>query len=211
MFLVIQPLAYVAFEPLLHGVALAFGLVIPLGPQNLFVFTQGANNSRFLNVIPVIVTAAICDTTLILLGVAGVSGAVFQLSFLRVGLLGVGVVFLLYIGWMTWKSQPATSEEPTYDDRRAISAQVAFACSISLLNPHAILDTVAVIGTNSLVYGGSDKVCFATAAIGVSWVWFLALAIAGRLIGRLSRIRAWLNRVSALLMWTTAGYLLTQF
>lgn len=28
---------------LLHGIALAFGLILPLGAQNVFVFNQGAS------------------------------------------------------------------------------------------------------------------------------------------------------------------------
>jgi arginine exporter protein ArgO len=28
--------------PLLHGAGLALGLILPLGPQNVFVFSQGA-------------------------------------------------------------------------------------------------------------------------------------------------------------------------
>ena len=32
--------------------------------------------------------------------------------------------------------------------------QVAFAASVSILNPHALLDTVAVIGTSSIQYAG---------------------------------------------------------
>lgn len=32
-----------------------------------------------------------------------------------------------------------------------------FAASVSLLNPHAILDTIGVIGTNSIQYIGSEN------------------------------------------------------
>ena len=93
----IQILDAMSFKPFLHGVALAIGLVVPLGPQNLFVFGQGAMNRRFRHAIPAVVTAAVCDTLLILLAVAGVSAAVLQSSYLKVGLLGVGVAFLLCI------------------------------------------------------------------------------------------------------------------
>lgn len=32
---------------LLHGIALAFGLILPLGAQNVFVFNQGASQPQF--------------------------------------------------------------------------------------------------------------------------------------------------------------------
>mgnify|MGYP001218790420 FL=1 len=52
-------------EPLLHGIILAFGLILPLGVQNIFVFNQGATHKKFTNALPVIITAGICDTILI--------------------------------------------------------------------------------------------------------------------------------------------------
>jgi L-lysine exporter family protein LysE/ArgO len=204
-------LAAVPIEPLAHGLMLAFGLVVPLGPQNLFVFSRGANSTRFGHALPAILTAALCDTALILLAVVGVSAAVLQMSFLRVALLAAGVTFLTYIGWVTWNSRSASVNEADAGDRRSALAQIAFCCSVSLLNPHAVLDTVAVIGTNSLVYTGTDRVFFALASISVSWIWFLTLAVTGRVAGRLGQVRAWLNPVSAVLMWITALYLLTQF
>ncbi len=35
--------------------------------------------------------------------------------------------------------------------------QVSFALSVSLLNPHAILDTIGVIGSSAALYSGSNK------------------------------------------------------
>ena len=35
--------------------------------------------------------------------------------------------------------------------------KLAFAISVSLLNPHAIMDTVGVIGTSASVYSGSEN------------------------------------------------------
>lgn len=55
----------------LHGFILAFGLILPLGVQNIFVFNQGAVQPRFSRVLPVILTASVCDTLLITLAVAG--------------------------------------------------------------------------------------------------------------------------------------------
>lgn len=57
--------------------------------------------------------------------------------------------------------------------------QILFALSVSLLNPHAILDTVGVIGTSALNYIGTDKTLFTITCIIVSWLWFVSLMFAG--------------------------------
>lgn len=36
-------------EAIIHAVLLALGLILPLGVQNVFVFNQGASQSRFRN------------------------------------------------------------------------------------------------------------------------------------------------------------------
>ncbi|MDQ0200221.1 hypothetical protein [Neobacillus ginsengisoli] len=46
-------------EAILHGMILAFGLILLLGVQNVFVFNQGASQSDFVRALPVIITASI--------------------------------------------------------------------------------------------------------------------------------------------------------
>lgn len=42
------------FEPFIHGALLAFGLILPLGIQNVFIFNQGATQSRFSKALPAV-------------------------------------------------------------------------------------------------------------------------------------------------------------
>lgn len=192
-----------------HGLILAFGLILPLGVQNTFVFNQGAVQGRYARALPVVVTASLCDTLLILLAVLGVSVLVLGSPVVKNLLLGAGTLFLLYMGWVIWHTRPAASgEEGT--PAMGVARQVVFAVSVSLLNPHAILDTVAVIGTSSLSYTGEPRAAFTGAAILVSWIWFFSLATAGRTVGRLDRSGRFLtavNRVSAVIMWGSAVYI----
>ncbi|RZH87840.1 amino acid transporter, partial [Staphylococcus aureus] len=44
-------------QPVLHGILLALGLILPLGAQNVFVFNQGANQKKMINALPVVITA----------------------------------------------------------------------------------------------------------------------------------------------------------
>jgi L-lysine exporter family protein LysE/ArgO len=195
----------------IHGCILAFGLILPLGVQNVFVFHQGALQKRFIHTLPVVLTASLCDTLLITLAVLGVSLVILGSFWFKTILLSCGIVFLLYMGWSTWKSTPENDNSEnhaaeTFTPRK----QMAFAASVSLLNPHAILDTVGVIGTTSLHYNGTEKLAFALASILVSWVWFTGLALAGRFTGELDqsgRLMMILNKISALVMWGAAIYL----
>lgn len=194
---------------ILHGIILAFGLILPLGVQNVFVFNQGATQPQFRRALPVILTASICDTLLISLAVLGISVIVLGVYWIKFILLTVGVIFLLIMGYTTWRSKPVSNSS----DEKALAPkkQIVFAMSVSLLNPHAIMDTIGVIGTSSLSYSGIEKLGFTLACIIVSWIWFFSLALIGRQIGRLPNSEGFiilLNKVSALIMWGTALYLI---
>ncbi|MFC7391451.1 LysE/ArgO family amino acid transporter [Scopulibacillus cellulosilyticus] len=199
-------------EAFIHGILLAFGLILPLGAQNIFVFNQGALQPNFFKALPVIIMASVCDTILITLAVLGVSMIVFSFSWLQTIVFGIGFIFLIYMGWTIWKSKPSKEEEV----RKKLSAkrQMTFALSVSLLNPHAILDTVGVIGTNSISYTGVNKLAFALACIIVSWLWFFSLAIAGRILGKVDtsgKLIMMLNKLSAVIIWVVAIYIGREF
>jgi L-lysine exporter family protein LysE/ArgO len=195
----------------IHGFILAFGLILPLGVQNIFVFNQGALQKRFINALPIILIASLCDTLLITLAVLGVSLVILGSFWFKTILLSAGIIFLLYMGWSTWMSTPGDSNrENNAAEPSTPHKQMAFAASVSLLNPHAIMDTVGVIGTSSLDYTGPEKLAFALAAILVSWIWFTGLAVGGRIIGQLDtsgRVMRIMNKISALVMWGAAIYI----
>lgn len=195
-------------EPFLHGLILAFGLILPLGVQNIFIFTQGAIQKSFIKALPAVVTAGICDTLLISLAVTGVSLLVLGFEVLRNLLYVVGFFFLLYMGWTMWKSKvnvPNQNTTASFSPKR----QIVFAASVSLLNPHAILDTIGVIGTSSLSYTDFEKWIFTITCIVVSWLWFFGLAILGRLVGKVDvngQLLGRINKISAIVIWSMALY-----
>ncbi|MBN6186630.1 amino acid transporter [Aneurinibacillus sp. BA2021] len=198
-------------QAFLHGMVLAFGLILPLGAQNVFVFSQGAAQPTFMRALPVVLTASLCDTILIALAVLGVSLVVLTFTWLKTMLFAIGVLFLLYMGWVTWRSDShiKNGEQESLPPKK----QIAFAASVSLLNPHAILDTIGVIGTSSLTYAGGEKWAFALSCILISYVWFFGLAIGGRMLGTLDKTGRWMkaiNRGSALLIWGVACYMAVQ-
>ncbi|KAB8335640.1 amino acid transporter [Scytonema tolypothrichoides VB-61278] len=195
----------------IHGIILAFGLILPLGPQNVFVFTQGATQPRLFYALPIALVASLSDTLLILLAVLGVSVVVLSLPWVKTVLVVGGVLFLCYIGWITWKSDEETNGKSNNASNWSLKQKILFTLSVSLLNPHAILDTIGVIGTSSLSYTGLDKVVFTLTCISVSWLWFFTLTVVGRLVGTFKHTRKMFNRVSAVIMWLSALYLVYNF
>ncbi len=192
----------------LYGLVLAFGLIIPLGVQNIFIFNQGASQPRFIMAMPSVLTAAICDTLLILIAVLGVSLIVLTITWLKNSILIAGAGFLFYMGWITWKNnhKNVANNTPPYSAKR----QILFAASVSLLNPHALIDSISVIGSNALNFSGKERICYTLACVMISWAWFLALSIAGHFFHRLDKSGLtikFINKFSALIMWAVAVYI----
>ena len=199
-------------EPLLHGIMLAFGLILPLGVQNVFIFNQGATHKKFTHALPAVITAGICDTILISVAVAGISMIILNFEWLRTFMFLIGLLFLTYMGWLMWIDTTDTKDHKKSKPFTA-KRQILFAASVSLLNPHAILDTIGVIGTSSLVYTGYDKWIFTIACILISWLWFFSLAITGKKIGQIDtngKLLKRMNQISAFIIWGMAVYMGSQ-
>ena len=193
------------FSAILNALILAFGLIIPLGMQNIFIFNQGATQPKYRFALPSIVTAACCDTLLILLAVFGVSLLVLSVAWLKLVILIGGFFFLLYMSYSTWMSaasQDVLKKEPV----KAFSShkQILFALSVSLLNPHAIIDSVVVIGSSAINYTGAAKLAYTLTCIFVSWIWFFSLAFIGSVIHKKDAAGSWIKRINYLAAILTA-------
>ncbi len=192
----------------IYGAILSFGLIIPLGVQNVFIFNQGASQRHFLHALPSVAAASICDILLISMAILGVSVAVLHIAWLKTTIFMIGFFFLLYMGWVTWRNNPTklqNNSEPLSPKK-----QVGFAISFSLLNPHALLDSIGVIGASSLNFTGSEKWMFTIACFIISCCWFFSLSVAGHTLQRLDKSGKWLlmiNKISALIIWTVALYI----
>lgn len=194
----------------LHGFLLALALILPIGMQNGFIIGQGALHKRWFGALPAVITAALCDTLLVSLAVIGVSSAALHITWLRYAFGALGILFLLYIGSITWRDSSKIEQLETataWSPKR----QIKFAASVSLLNPHALIDTLAVIGGSALMYTSwPDKFAFGIACVAVSWIWFFVLVILGHVTGRVAVKKSSLgliNRISAIMMWGSAIYL----
>lgn len=194
-----------------HGFLLALALILPLGPQNTFVISQGTTHSQYRRTVPVVVTAALSDTVLIAVAVMGVSLVLLAIPWLKAGLTVLGLLFLVWMGWQSWNTPVHSgSSDDLSHAYWTLRRRVLYTLRASLLNPHAIMDTVVVIGGGAALYShAGDRLAYASAAIFVSWAWFFAISLAGRFLRTLSALRL-INRLSAAIMWTVAArYLIT--
>ncbi|GJM06604.1 MAG: putative amino-acid transporter YisU [marine bacterium B5-7] len=195
-------------EAFIQGMLLAFGLILPLGPQNAFILSQGATQPRLWQAAPAVITAGICDTLLILLAVLGVSAVLLEVPTIKMAMVIVGVCFLLFIAWQLWKT-PADNKNNAPRQRMSWQKQILFACSVSLLNPYAYLDTIGVIGTAAMSYHRHDRMLFTTGCILTSWLWFISMTVLGRIVGARENkgfIARHINHIAAMIMLFSAGY-----
>ena len=193
---------------LAHGFSLALGLILPLGAQNTFIINQGASHQRYLRVMPAVITAGLCDTFLIILATTGVSKVVLLYPPIKIIMFVGAILFLAYLGWNMWKVQP-NQEQNKIDNQYSIKFQVITATTLSLLNPHAIADTVATIGTSALAYDDlQQRFYFILACIVVSWIWFFTLSIFGKMLSKNKIYSIYQNKVSALMIWSSCVIIL---
>lgn len=214
----------------LHGFFLAFALILPLGPQNTFVLSQASTARRLLDVTPVALTAALCDTVLITVAVGGVGALVLAVPWFRPVIALGGTLFMLAIAATTWRDSSVPRRDwvgrRTAPDARplqapmegtrpepTVRARIRHTLAVSLLNPHAILDTVAVIGGASVAYDSVPlRIAYGVGACLVSWLWFGGLLVVGHAFRRVLREGSpqavWGSRLSALLMTVLALRLL---
>jgi L-lysine exporter family protein LysE/ArgO len=181
----------------LLGLLLGLALIVPIGVQSLFVLNQGLLVG-FPRAFIGVSTVCLCDSFLIVLGAAGASAFLAALGYQEV-LTAAGSVFLFVLGLLALRARSRYLEARSL---APIGATVAQAVGVSMLNPHAILDTVGVLGAAIAAQAAHERVAFAAGAVGASWAWYLILSMgASALQTRLTpRARLCIQRSSGLVM-----------
>jgi L-lysine exporter family protein LysE/ArgO len=129
-------------SPLLFGMLFGLATALPIGAQSFVVMNQGLRRVGYPRVLVGIATASLCDTLLIVLGVAGVSALLVALANERL-LISIGALFFIVIGMTTLCSSP---EETEVKSRTRVGAMIVQTVGVSLLNPHAAFETVGLLG-----------------------------------------------------------------
>ena len=144
------------------GLALGLALIVPIGAQNVFVFGQGVSLGM-PRALWAVVGAAVCDTILIVLGAAGTSALLNTVPGLRPAMLVAGALFLTYLGVKSLRAKPTDLDDETGVWSRGQVLRRTMA--VSLLNPHAILDTVGVLGAAITAQAVATRLPFAVGAV----------------------------------------------
>lgn len=159
------------------GLMLSAGLIVAIGAQNAFVLGQGLRRDHPMT------TAAVCsacDALLIGLGVAG-AGLALAAHPAMARLLGaLGGVFVLVYGLLAAKRAIAGDAESLGAGGAAVGgrrAVIGGAIAVSLLNPHAYLDAMLLIGGVAAQFPAGARPAFAAGAVSASVIWFFGLGL----------------------------------
>lgn len=188
------------------GLLLGIATALPVGMQSFVVMNQGLRFG-YPKVMVGIVTASLCDSVLILLGAAGATTLLLGATDREGLIISVGVLFFLVFGVTTLLRVSPESEEVKSHARP--TAMVAQTVGVSLLNPHAIFDTVGLLGGAIAVQAPQDRLGFAAGVIGASWVWFVTIGFGASALRSwlTAPVRLWAQRGSGALMLVFAGFL----
>ncbi|MBC7489448.1 MAG: amino acid transporter [Glaciimonas sp.] len=197
----------------IRGISLGAGLIIAIGAQNAFILRQGLQRRYVLTSVLI---CSLCDAMLIACGVAGAGALIANnpalLTFAKWG----GAVFLGCYGirsaMAAWKPTGlTTSSKPLAPPCH--KAVITSALGFSLLNPHAYLDTIVLLGSIGGQEIGVGRISFAAGAMLASLLWFLGLGFGARFAKPVfAKPVAWrvLDGVVALTMWAIAASLLLR-
>lgn len=173
-----------------NGLLLGLSSIMALGPQNVFLIKQGARrNHAALSAL----ICFFCDLILITASVVGLHQVLLNHPGLQRWMLGLGATFLIYYALKSLRSafsskKPQQLQAATPHSRAQI---VLFALGFSLLNPHAIIDTVVIIGSGSSQFP-DNKLAFLIGVITASLVWFCSLTLTTHYFSTLlTRARVW--------------------
>ena len=174
----------------LEGFALSIGLILALGPQNVFVMRQGLMRSH---VFAVCLACSVFDALLITAGVlgvgsilAGIEGAEFMIA------IGASI-FLISYGVLRIKSAMSPVGMSTEGEGESdLAPTIAAAAAFTFLNPHVYVDTLLLIGGTSSRYLGDERVAFGIGAATASFVFFFSLGYGARSLSEvLNKPKAW--------------------
>ncbi|WP_207626530.1 LysE/ArgO family amino acid transporter [Parendozoicomonas haliclonae] len=187
-------------------------MIIAIGAQNAWVIQKGIARNY-----PLLVAAicALCDITLITLGVYGAGALLAETQWLMNSVTIGGILFLGWYGLNSLRSALAPAGSLDIESEKAVSLSrvVSGTLAVTLLNPHVYLDTVMILGGIGNQYQEPDKMIFVLGTVSASIVWFFTLALgAVKLAPVLSRpkVRKGIDLLIATIMWVIAASLIMR-
>lgn len=172
----------------LNGLILMLSLIVAIGPQNAFLLRQAVRHEHALLVASIMLSG---DALMVLLGSFGVGHLLEKWLLTKLILTIIGAIYIFVFGLriLLQINQPKSLIADKSSNRRNI---LMGTLAVTFLNPHAILDTILIIGTISLQFHHGHKIAFILGAILGSTIWFYAIAWIGqKLAPFLSQPKIW--------------------
>jgi len=190
---------------LFKGLATSAGLIMAIGAQNAFVLSQGIRQQHQW---PIAALCSLFDALLITAGVMGIGVLISSSELLMSVARWGGATFLFLYGGKAFLSalKPASLKAES-DQPMSLKMALLTTVSVTLLNPHAYLDTLVLIGSVGGQYQGQEQWAFTLGAISFSFLWFFSLSYgAKRLAPLFASAKAWriLDLAVASMMWAIA-------
>jgi L-lysine exporter family protein LysE/ArgO len=187
------------------------GLIVAVGAQNSFLLEQALKRHYAF---PIALLFIVSDALSIALGAFGL-GLILQshdwlLSLSR----WAGVAFLV---WFAYGKLRASFQEEhlileQFSQRLAMWPLFLMGFAVTWLNPHFYLDTMILMGSLANQWQGA-KWEFVFGGVFASVVWFLTLALVGKLCAKWlekATFWRWFNRINAVLVLSIALKIATQ-
>ena len=194
------------FGSALEGFALSIGLILALGPQNVFVMRQGLMRSH---VFAVCLACSLFDAALITAGVLGVGSILAGIQEAEFTIAIGASMFLISYGLLRIKSAINPVGMSTEGEGESeLAPTIAAAAAFTFLNPHVYVDTLLLIGGASSRYVGDERLAFGIGAATASFVFFFSLGYGARSLSEvLNKLEAWryIDLSIAAIMFIIAG------
>jgi L-lysine exporter family protein LysE/ArgO len=167
---------------LIKGFFTSSGLIIAIGAQNAFVIRQGILRQHLF------LTAFLCsflDSCLIFLGVLGFGKLLDNIPGLLSSAKYFAIVYLLFYGAASLKSALNQKSAKNLSSLTAptLKKTILLILALTLLNPHAYLDTVVLLGSVAAQEEPHVQNYFALGAIIASFSWFFSLSYGSTFLG----------------------------
>lgn len=195
----------------MSGAITGGGLIVAVGAQNSFLLEQALKRHYAF---PLALLFILSDAISIMLGAFGVGLLIQSHEWLLDVSRWGGVLFLAWFAYTKWRAsfmdESLILKQSTM--RLALGPLLVMSLAVTWLNPHFYLDTMILMGSLANQWQGA-KWDFVLGGISASIVWFLALALVGKLCAPWLEKAAfwrWFNRLNALLIWAIALKIATQ-
>lgn len=175
------------------GLMITGGLIMAIGAQNAFVLKQGLLKQH---VGLIVLTCWLCDVLLIGAGVYGMSTLIAGNVYAQTALAAAGGLFLLAYGFKSarsaWRGNNVLQLEAAMQTPPTAWKIILATLALTLLNPHAYIDAMVLIGGSAAGLNEAAKLHFLAGSLLASGIWFVTIGFGSRLMLPLfRRARTW--------------------